>query len=48
MSIVVVDTDVVSFLFRGGPLGESYVPLVENRQAVTARSELHRGARRAR
>ena len=31
---IVVDTDVVSYLFRGSPLGENYIPILENRQAV--------------
>ncbi len=34
MSVVVVDTDVVSFIFRQDLLGEHYIPRLEQNQCV--------------
>lgn len=34
MSVLVVDTDVTSFIFRADPLGQPYIPLLEGHHAV--------------
>jgi len=48
MSLLVVDTDVVSYIFRGHPLSDPYLDILKNQELVISfitRAELGLGAR---
>jgi len=50
MSLLVVDTDVVSYIFKDHPLAASFFPLLQGHQLVISfmtRAELRFGARKA-